>query len=87
MVGVMDAANELFIVMLDSIGDVLLEIRRVTLALPGLIRAGVAAHELILERIAAHDVEGAGDAMREHLEDSIGAWRRASGERRGAARR
>lgn len=70
--------NELFLVMLDSIGDLLLEIRRVTLAVPGRIPAGVAAHERILERIQVHDVEGAALAMREHLEDSIGAWRVAS---------
>jgi GntR family transcriptional regulator, transcriptional repressor for pyruvate dehydrogenase complex len=72
--------NELFVVMLDSIGDILLEIRRVTLAKPGRIRAGVAYHERILERIAAHDVEGADRAMREHLDDSIEAWRQAVAE-------
>lgn len=73
--------NELFVVMLDSIGDILLEIRRVTLAEPGRIAAGAAYHERILERIAARDVDGADQAMREHLEDSIEAWRQAAGER------
>lgn len=67
--------NELFTVMLDSIGDILLEIRRVTLGLPGRRRDGVAYHERILDRIAAHDVPGAGEAMREHLEDADMAWR------------
>lgn len=70
--------NELFTVMLDSIGDILLEIRRATLGLPGRIQEGVAFHERILERIAAHDDVGAGEAMREHLEDADSAWQRTS---------
>lgn len=70
-------ANELFLVMLDSIGDILLEIRRVTLAMPGRIAIGVAFHRRILDCIAAHDIAGAEQAMREHLEDSDRAWRQA----------
>jgi len=66
--------NELFTVMLDSIGGILLEIRHATLGLPGRIQEGVAFHERILDRIAAHDVAGAGEAMREHLEDADKAW-------------
>jgi GntR family transcriptional regulator, transcriptional repressor for pyruvate dehydrogenase complex len=66
--------NDLFTVMLDSIGDILLEIRRATLGLPGRIQEGVAFHARILERIAAHDVEGAGEAMHQHLQDADAAW-------------
>jgi GntR family transcriptional regulator, transcriptional repressor for pyruvate dehydrogenase complex len=66
--------NELFTVMLDSIGAILLEIRHATLGLPGRIQEGVSFHERILDRIAAHDVGGAGEAMREHLEDADKAW-------------
>lgn len=66
--------NELYLVMLDSIGDVLLEIRAATLGLPGRIQAGIEYHRGIFERIAAHDPEGAADAMRVHLEDADQAW-------------
>jgi len=66
--------NELFVVMLDSIGDILLEIRRVTLIVPGRIPMGANYHRRILDRIAAQDVEGAEAAMQEHLADSITAW-------------
>lgn len=66
--------NELFLVMLDSIGDVLLEIRRATLGVPGRLQDGVAFHRRILDRVDAHDVEGAGAAMREHLADADAAW-------------
>lgn len=69
--------NELFVVMLDSIGDILLEIRRVTLVVPGRIPSGADYHRKILDRIAAHDVEGAEAAMQEHLTDSINAWSEA----------
>jgi GntR family transcriptional regulator, transcriptional repressor for pyruvate dehydrogenase complex len=71
--------NDLFTVMLDSIGDILLEIRHATLGVPGRIQEGVAFHERILERIAAHDVGGAGQAMREHLEDADAAWEATGG--------
>lgn len=67
--------NELFLVMLDSIGDVLLEIRRATLGVPGRVRDGVAYHRRILERVSAHDVAGGEAGMREHLEDALAVWR------------
>jgi GntR family transcriptional repressor for pyruvate dehydrogenase complex len=66
--------NELFLVMLDSIGGILLEIRRATLGVPGRLEEGARYHRRILERIAAHDVDGAGEAMREHLLDADAAW-------------
>lgn len=77
--------NELFLVMLDSIGDILLEIRRVTLAVPGRIPQGVAYHRRILDRIATHDVAGADEAMREHLDDSNDAWTQAHAPHAGDA--
>jgi GntR family transcriptional regulator, transcriptional repressor for pyruvate dehydrogenase complex len=66
--------NPLYVIMLDSIGDVMLEIRRVTLALPGRPEKGLKAHRRILTRIAAHDAPGARDAMRKHLADSWRVW-------------
>lgn len=70
------AHNPLFVIMLDSIGDVMLEIRRATLGIPGRARKGVAAHRKILARVAAHDPDGAREAMREHLLDSDEAWQK-----------
>jgi GntR family transcriptional repressor for pyruvate dehydrogenase complex len=66
--------NELFPVLLDAIGDVLLEIRRRAFASAELHRYAVEAHELILDRVAAGDAAGARDAMRRHLETSGDAW-------------
>ena len=68
--------NPLYVVMLDSIGDVMLEIRRATLGLRGRPAKGVKAHRQILARIAAHDAPGARDAMRKHLADSWRVWQR-----------
>jgi DNA-binding FadR family transcriptional regulator len=42
--------NDLFLVMLDSIGDVLLEVRRATVGLPGHAEEGLVQHHLILPR-------------------------------------
>jgi GntR family transcriptional repressor for pyruvate dehydrogenase complex len=66
--------NPLYVIMLDSIGDVMLEIRRATIGIPGRPLKGVKAHRSILARIAAHDAGGARDAMREHLRDSWKIW-------------
>jgi GntR family transcriptional repressor for pyruvate dehydrogenase complex len=69
------AHNPLFVIMLDSIGDVMLEIRRATLGIPGRPEKGITAHRRILACIAAHDQGGAREAMRAHLRDSERAWR------------
>jgi GntR family transcriptional repressor for pyruvate dehydrogenase complex len=66
--------NALYGVMLDSIGDVLLDIRRTTLA-SGVSKTEVLeSHRRILERIEAHDKEGARAAMRDHLNHADQAW-------------
>lgn len=67
--------NELYSVMLDSIGDVLLDVRRATIGIPG--RPGKASryHQEILDRIAARDPDGAERAMRAHLDESVSIWR------------
>lgn len=67
--------NELYPIMLDSIGDVLLEIRRATLGLAGRTKKGLTAHRRILRRIEEREPTGARDAMRAHLRDSQRAWR------------
>jgi GntR family transcriptional regulator, transcriptional repressor for pyruvate dehydrogenase complex len=67
--------NELFVVMLTSIEDVLLDIRRETVNMPGRRKRGVAAHREIARWVGAGDGERASAAMQAHLDDSLAAWR------------
>jgi GntR family transcriptional repressor for pyruvate dehydrogenase complex len=67
--------NELHLLLLDSVGDALLEIRRENLA-TGSREDTLVLHRQILERIAARDPEGARRAMREHLDNVAEHWRR-----------
>jgi GntR family transcriptional repressor for pyruvate dehydrogenase complex len=62
--------NELFLVMLDSIGETLLDVRRKGFRDDEAIRYAAGAHDEILERVAAGDVRGSRRAMRRHLEES-----------------
>ncbi|MGH2945550.1 MAG: FadR/GntR family transcriptional regulator [Solirubrobacteraceae bacterium] len=68
--------NELYLIMLDSMRELLLEARRATMGVPGRIEKGARAHRGILSRVAAGDAEGAREAMRHHLRDSRRAWNR-----------
>jgi GntR family transcriptional repressor for pyruvate dehydrogenase complex len=72
--------NGLFVVMLDAIGDVLLDVRRATMGIRGRPARGLEHHRLILKHIVAREPEQAREAMRLHLEDSERAWRRLSKE-------
>ena len=65
--------NDLFSVLLGSIGDALIEIRHETLA-GGSGQETIDAHVLILDRIAARDAEGARAAMRAHLDTVKRFW-------------
>jgi GntR family transcriptional repressor for pyruvate dehydrogenase complex len=67
--------NDLFGVMLDSVRDVLLEIRRSAFSAPGMIEYAATAHQRILDRLAERDPSAARAAMREHLERSDRAWK------------
>lgn len=67
--------NPLFTILFDSIGDVLLEIRMETLAIPGLPGKAQGAHEEILSEVAAGNSDGARLAMRRHLTESEDLWR------------
>lgn len=72
---VVSVHNPLFLLMLDSIQPILLEIRRLTIGVPGRPRAAVVAHGLILDRIRNRDPDGAEQAMNAHLEEARIAWR------------
>lgn len=62
--------NALFVVLLDSIGAVLMEIRRRSLTVPGRQAGAVAQHARILEALEARDVVRARESMSDHLLDS-----------------
>ncbi len=66
--------NDLYLLLMDSIGSALIEIRRENLA-SGSTPDTLGQHDRVLERIAAHDSEGARSAMAEHLEAVAGWWR------------
>ena len=67
--------NELHLIMLDSIRDVLLEIRRAASALPNDLPAALEEHGAILERVAARDEQGARQAMERHLRHASEDWK------------
>jgi GntR family transcriptional repressor for pyruvate dehydrogenase complex len=66
--------NELYLVLMDSIGRSLIDIRRANLA-SGSAPATLEQHAAILDAIAAHDPEVARRAMSDHLEGVAGWWR------------
>ena len=70
--------NELYLVLLDSIGGSLIDIRRENLG-SGSAPATLEQHAQVLDRIAAHDRDTAREAMAAHL-DGVAAWWRAHGE-------
>jgi GntR family transcriptional repressor for pyruvate dehydrogenase complex len=67
--------NELYLILMDSIGVSLIDIRRENLA-SGSAPDTLAQHGEVLERIAARDQEGARTAMAAHLESVAEFWRR-----------
>jgi GntR family transcriptional repressor for pyruvate dehydrogenase complex len=70
--------NELYLVLMDSIGRSLVDIRRANLA-SGSAPATLEQHQQILDRIAAHDADGARRAMANHLEAVASWWRAQEG--------
>lgn len=62
--------NPLFLVLVDSLADVMLEIRRATLRDPTRGRSALDEHRLVAEAIARRDPAAALDAMRSHLSTS-----------------
>jgi GntR family transcriptional repressor for pyruvate dehydrogenase complex len=74
--------NELYVVLLDSIGSSLIDIRRENLG-SGSAPATLEQHARILDTIAAYDPQRAREAMAAHLE-GVAAWWREHGEHRPA---
>jgi GntR family transcriptional repressor for pyruvate dehydrogenase complex len=68
--------NELLLAMLDSISDVLREIRTQSMTRPHVGESGLRAHRRILKCVLARSVDAARTAMSEHLADAERLWRR-----------
>jgi GntR family transcriptional regulator, transcriptional repressor for pyruvate dehydrogenase complex len=66
--------NELYLVLMDSIGNALIDIRRENLG-SGSAPITLEQHARVLDRIAAHDPAGARAAMEAHLDGVARFWR------------
>ena len=69
------ARNELLLAMLDSISDVLREVRHQAMVQPHVSEDGLKAHRRILKAVSAGDPKAARDAMARHLADAERIWR------------
>lgn len=66
--------NPLFVAFQDGLRDVLLELRRVMMTMPGYVNEGLREHARILEAIEAGDGERARQEMAFHMENPDPAW-------------
>lgn len=66
--------NDLYLLLMDSIGSALIDIRRENLG-SGSTPTTLRQHEAVLERISAHDPAGARKAMAAHLDGVADWWR------------
>jgi GntR family transcriptional repressor for pyruvate dehydrogenase complex len=66
--------NELFVILIDSVGDVMTEVRDQTLGLRGRPARALEYHAAILEAIETKDARSARRAVEEHLRESASAW-------------
>jgi GntR family transcriptional regulator, transcriptional repressor for pyruvate dehydrogenase complex len=73
------AGNPLFMVLANSINDVMINIRLRAFRVDGpmVVERAAFYHRRILEKVRAHDVEGARRAMEEHLAEARDTLRRA----------
>jgi GntR family transcriptional repressor for pyruvate dehydrogenase complex len=71
--------NVLLPLVLEPVAQLLVASRLATIHNPGAVDRSVAAHELILGRVVAGDVEGAQEAMRAHLTQVAGEIRQIKG--------
>jgi GntR family transcriptional repressor for pyruvate dehydrogenase complex len=60
--------NPLMVLLLDSVSDILRQVRLSVSRYPELLLKAAPDHRLIMERVKARDVQGARRIMREHLE-------------------
>jgi GntR family transcriptional regulator, transcriptional repressor for pyruvate dehydrogenase complex len=69
------SGNELLLAMLDSISDVLREVRNQAMAQPHVGEDGIRAHRWILECVTSGEPQAARDAMAKHLAEAERVWR------------
>jgi GntR family transcriptional repressor for pyruvate dehydrogenase complex len=69
------SGNELLLAMLDSISDVLREVRHQAMVQPHVSEDGLKAHRRILKAVSSGDPKAARDAMARHLADAERIWR------------
>ncbi len=69
--------NELFLVLVDSLGEVLLNIRRATLRDPGRAKITLEQHRQIADALEDRNPDRAVAAMRAHLDDSLDSLKHA----------
>lgn len=69
--------NEMFPLLLDSLADVLLQVREQGFDVPGTPERALTYHRAILDAIRQADPAGARRAMREHLQEAEETQRRA----------
>lgn len=73
------ARNDLLLAMLDSISDVLREVRHQTVNRPHVSEEGLKAHRRILKTVKAGNVAAARNTMAEHLAEAERVWRSTGG--------
>ena len=81
------SGNELLLAMLDSISDVLLEIRFQSMNLPHVGKDGLRAHRRILKAVKSGSPEAARTAMAKHLAEAERVWREGPQTTKASARK
>ena len=69
------AQNELYLILLDSIGTMLLQTRLATLSIPHRPEKVIDEHRRIVDAIKLHDPDLAQSMMEDHLANVEEAWR------------
>ena len=68
------SGNGLLEALIDSIADILREIRRKTMDRPGIAEGAIQMHWKIFKAVERHDPERAREAMAEHLQQAQKVW-------------
>lgn len=69
--------NELYGLLLDSVADIMAQVRHLGFAVPGAAERTMKHHRAIFEQVQRGDWEGARQAMRDHLAEAEDTQRRA----------
>ena len=69
--------NELFVIVLDSLVEVMIEVRLLTLRVPGITSLALSHHERILEAVVSGDPGAARAAMDAHMDQATDILRQA----------